>query len=403
MFQAGMVGSKFSSLLILFLLSLAPLSSYAQKTKSQLEQEKKENLRKIAEAERILTETATQKEATLGQLQALNQQIKARQSLINSIASEIKILDSEITDLSIVVASLQTDLKNLKEEYSEQIYKAYKANKGNSRLTFLFASKNFNQLVQRMKYLEQYSKARKLQAEQIDEVTKELSIQRNKVQTKRSEQQRLLNQQVRESRKLANSKQKQSALVAQLSKKERKLRREVEDRKLAIEKLNTLIASIVESEVERSRTVSNAVSASEAELSRLFESNKNKMGWPVSSGFISSKFGKQQHPVLKRITIINDGVGIQTEKDTKVKAVFEGVVSTIAAIESMNNIVIVRHGDYFTVYARLKTVNVSKGQRVRTDDIIGEVYTNKDGISELEFQVWKERTKLDPEKWLALK
>jgi len=397
-----MVGSKVFGL-FLFLLFLVPNISSAQKTKSQLESEKKENLKRIAEAERILEETASQKEVTLGQLQALNQQIKARQSLINSIAAEIKILDGEITDLSIVVTALQSDLKNLKQEYADQIYASYKSNKGNSRLTFLFSAKSFNQLIQRMKYMEQYADARRLQAEQIDEVTKELSIQRSQVQAKRSEQQRLLNQQVRESRKLANSKQKQSVLIAQLSKKERQLRKEVNDRKKAIEKLNTLIASIVDSEVEKSRTVSTAVSASEAELSRLFESNKNKMGWPVNSGFISSKFGKQQHPVLKRITIINDGVGIQTEKDTKVKTVFEGVVSTIAAIESMNNIVIVRHGDYYTVYARLKTVNVQKGQRVRTDDIIGEVYTNKDGISELEFQVWKERTKLDPEKWLALK
>ncbi|MEP5613803.1 MAG: peptidoglycan DD-metalloendopeptidase family protein [Cyclobacteriaceae bacterium] len=397
-----MVGSKVIGL-FLILLFFVPSISTAQKTKSQLESEKKENLKKIAEAERILEETASQKEVTLGQLQALNQQIKARQSLINSIASEIKILDGEISDLSIVVNALQNDLKNLKQEYADQIYASYKSNKGNSRLTFLFSAKSFNQLIQRMKYMEQYADARRLQAEQIDEVTKELSTQRSQVQAKRSEQQRLLNQQVRESRKLANSKQKQSALIAQLSKKERQLQKEVNDRKRAIEKLNTLIASIVESEVEKSRTVSTAVSASEAELSRLFESNKNKMDWPVSSGFISSKFGKQQHPVLKRITIINDGVGIQTEKDTKVKTVFEGVVSTIAAIESMNNIVIVRHGDYYTVYARLKTVNVQKGQRVRRDDIIGEVYTNKDGISELEFQVWKERTKLDPEKWLALK
>lgn len=397
-----MVGNRIIGVFLILLL-LVPNISSAQKTKGQLENEKKENLKRIAEAERILEETATQKFATLGQLQALNQQIKARQSLINSIASEIKILDVEISDLSIVVSALQSDLKNLKQEYADQIYASYKSNKGNSKLTFLFSAKSFNQLIQRMKYMEQYADARRLQAVQIDEVTKELSTQKSQVQTKRSEQQRLLNQQVRESRKLANSKQKQSALIAQLSKKERQLRKEVNDRKRAIEKLNTLIASIVESEVEKSRTVSTAVSASEAELSRLFESNKNKMDWPVNSGFISSKFGKQQHPVLKRITIINDGVGIQTEKNTKVKAVFEGVVSTIAAIESMNNIVIVRHGDYYTVYARLKTVNVKKGQRVRTDDIIGEVYTNNDGISELEFQVWKERTKLDPEKWLALK
>ena len=398
-----MVGNKLIRIAPLIFLCFFFSPSHAQKTKSELEQEKKENLRKIAEAERILSETTTKKEATLGQLQALNQQIKARQSLINSIASEIRILDGEISDLGIVVAALQNDLMELKEEYAQQIYSSYKANRGISKLMFLFSSRNFNQLVQRMKYLEQYSKARRLQAEQIAEVTEELSIQKNEVEKKRAKQQTLLNQQVRESRKLANSKKKQSDLVAQLSKKENQLRREVTNRKKAIEKLNTLIASIVESEVEKSKSVSTAVAASEAELSRLFESNKNKLGWPVNSGFISSKFGKQKHPVLKRITIINDGVGIQTEKDTQVKAVFEGIVSTIAAIESMNNIVIVRHGDYYTVYARLKSVNVKKGQRVRADDIIGEVYTNKDGISELEFQVWKERTKLNPEHWLALK
>ncbi len=398
-----MVGSKLIQFVLILLLFFSGTTTYGQRTKSELEQEKKENLKRIAEAERILTETTSEKEATLGQLQALNQQIKARQSLINSIASEIRILDGEISDLRIVVNALQADLEKLKNEYAQQIYASYKANMGISRLMFLFSSRSFNQLVQRMKYLEQYSAARRLQAEQIVEVTDELSVQRNQVEKKRAEQQTLLNQQVRESRKLANSKQRQSDLVAQLSKKENQLRREVNDRKRAIERLNTLIASIVDSEVEKSKSVSTAIAASEAELSRLFESNKNKLDWPVNTGFISSKFGRQKHPVLKRITIINDGVGIQTEKDTKVKAVFEGVVTRIAAIESMNNIVIVRHGDYFTVYARLKSVNVKKGQRVRANDIIGEVYTNKDGISELEFQVWKERTKLDPEKWLALK
>jgi murein hydrolase activator len=127
------------------------------------------------------------------------------------------------------------------------------------------------------------------------------------------------------------------------------------------------------------------------------------LSWPVSSGFVASKFGKQQHPVLTRITIINDGVGIQTEKDTKVRAVFDGVVSQISTIAGMNNVVLIKHGDYFTVYARLRIINVKKGQVIKAGDILGEVYTNKDGISELEFQVYKGRTKLDPEKWLALK
>lgn len=398
-----MLGSSFTKTLIFLLLIFSVQLSFGQKNRNQLEKEKKENLRQIAEAERILTETTSKKEVTLGQLQALNQQIKARQSLINSYSAEIKILDGEISDLRIVVNALQNDLENLKQEYADQIYSSYKANKGNNRLMFLFSAKNFNQLVQRMKYLEQYSKARKLQAVQIEEVATELVTQKGKVEAKRSDQQRLLNQQVRESRKLANSKQKQSSLIAQLSKKEKELRREMESRKKADERLNTLIASIVESEVEKSVSVSNAVTASESELSRQFESKKNKLAWPVSSGFVSSKFGKQQHAVLKRVTIINEGIRIQTEKEAEVKAVFEGVVTSIGAIAGMNNVVLIKHGDYFTVYARLKSVNVKKGQRVRSDDVIGEIFTNQEGISELIFRVYKGKIKLNPENWLALK
>lgn len=397
-----MKGSRFLILLFAFI-CLSSVSVVAQKSKSQLEKEKKENLRRIAEAERILSETATEKKATLGQLQALNQQINARESLIRSIGSEIRLLDAEISDLRSVVNSLQKDLRDLKEEYAEQIYSSYKVNRGNSKLMFLFSAQSFNQLLQRLKYLEQYADARRLQAEQIEVVSKELNDQRSKVETKRAEQQTLLNQQVRESRKLANSKKKQSILVAQLTKKERQLRKEVADRKAANGRLNTLIANIIEDEARKASTASTAEVASSAELTRLFESNKNKLTWPVTSGFITSKFGKQQHPVLKRIIIVNDGVGIQTEKDSRVKAVFDGEVTSISSIPGKNNVVLIRHGDYLTVYAQLKTINVKKGQRIKANEIIGEVYTDRDGVTELEFQVYKGTTKLNPENWLAAK
>ena len=298
-FQISMRRNNLHLLLFFFIFSFLSIDAVSQKTKNQLEQEKKENLRKIAEAKRILDETADEKKATLGQLQALNQQINARESLVRSIDSEIRILDNEITDLRIVVSSLQNDLKHLKEEYAEQIYSSYKANRGNSRLMFLFSVSDFNQLLQRLKYLEQYADARKLQAGQIEEVAKELNDQRSKVEVKRVEQQRLLNQQVRESTKLASSKKKQSELIAQLTKKERQLRKEVEDRKAANVRLNTLIASIIETEAKKSATASTAEAAGAANLTRLFESKKNNLTWPVGSGFITSKFGKQPHPVPK--------------------------------------------------------------------------------------------------------
>ena len=402
LFPASMRGNSLRILFFIFTFSLLCFEALGQKTKSQLEQEKKENLRRIAEAERILDETANEKKVTLGQLKALNQQINARQSLIRSIGYEIIIMDHEISDLRIVVFSLRKDLKQLKEEYAAQIYSSYKANRGNSRLMFLFSASNFNQLLQRLKYLEQYAEARRLQAEQIEAVTKELNDQRSKVETKRTEQQQLLNQQLREKNKLASSKKKQSELVAQLTKKERQLRKEVEDRKAANARLSTLITKIIEDEDKKTSTASTAEVASTAELTRLFESKKNNLTWPVGSGFVSRKFGKQPHPVLKKITVVNDGVGIQTEKDSQVKAVFEGEVTMIVAIPGKNNVVVIRHGAYRTVYAQLKNVNVKKGQKVRSNDIIGEVYTDRDGVSELEFQVYKGMTKLNPENWLAL-
>jgi len=384
-------------------LSLLSLSVFAQRTKVQLEREKKENLKKIAEAERILSETSDQKQVTLGQLQALNQQINVRASLITSIGSEIRLLDGEISDLSAVVNALQNDLRQLKEEYADQIYAAYKSSQGNSRLMFLFAAKDFNQLLQRLKYLEQYADARRLQAEQIEVVTKELNEQRSRVETKRAAQQQLLSQQVRESRKLANSKKKQAQLVAQLSKRERQLRKELEDRKAANKRLSTLIANIIEAEEVKDANASTAEAASAAELTRLFESKKNTLTWPVTSGFITSKFGSQKHPVLKRITIVNDGVGIQTERDAKVKAVFDGEVTMTGIIPGKNNFILIRHGNYLTVYARLKSINVKKSRKVKAGDVIGEVYTDRDGVTELEFQVYKGTTKLDPEQWLAMK
>ncbi len=391
------------ALLLLFTLLLSAPQVVAQKTKQQLEQEKKENLRKIAETEKILTETSSQKKVTLGQLQALNQQINARESLISSLGSQITLLDDEIFDLAAVANALQNDLKTLKEEYAAQIYATYKANRGNKKLMFLFSAKSFNQLLQRLRYLDQYADARRVQAEQIEVVTKELNDQRSKVETKRSEQQTLLNQQVRESRKLTSSKRKQSELVAQLSRKERQLRKELADRRAANKRLNTLIANIIEEEKRRDSNVSTAEAASAAELTRLFESKKNKLEWPVTTGFISSKFGKQPHPVLKRITIVNDGVDIQTKENSVARAVFDGEVTRIATIPGKNNIVIIRHGDYMTVYAQLSVINVKKGQRVRANDVIGEVYTNRDGVTELEFQVYKGTTKLNPENWLAMK
>lgn len=373
----------------------------AQKSKEQLEQEKKENLRKIAAAEKILSETESERKVTIGQLNAINQQIAAREGLIASLQEEISLLDVEINDLNIVVHALQSDLSNLKAEYAEMVYRTYKINHGFNLLTFLFSSETFYQLYMRIKYMEQYGEARRLQGEQIEEVTTELNRQLVDVESKKVEQTELLQQQVNENKQLVALKNRKSSVVAALNRKQKELRQEMADRKKAVENLDRLIADLIRAELEKNKSLSTADVEDVTAMTQAFESNKEKLPWPVQSGFITLKFGRQPHPVLKNIPIESTGIEIQTSSDADVRSVFDGEVRTKAFLPGYNNVIIIKHGSYFTVYSKLKEVSVKKGQIVKASEVIGKVQTNADGVSEVHFEIWKNTVKLDPEKWLV--
>lgn len=381
---------------ILILFASSPL--LAQKSKAQLEKEKRENIQRIKDAEKILSETASKKKSSLGQLSAINQQVNASEALIKSYSSEVKLLNGEISEITILIDALESDLENLKKEYASMAYAASKAGSGLNQLTFLFSAESFNQLLRRYQYMKQYGEARKNQVEQIERVTEALSSQKTSIEAKRIEKNILLNQQLAQSKNLLNLKIKQSSLLQDLAQREKELKKELAERKEATGRLDKLIADIVRKEIE-------AAAASKATpeatlLSSSFEGNRARLLWPVESGFITGKFGTHPHPVLKGIMIDNQGVDIQTNQNERVRAVFDGLVKTVAIVPGMNNVVIIQHGDYFTLYARMTKVVVKPGQQIKAKEPIGEVYTDKDGISELQFQIWKNSAKLDPQTWL---
>lgn len=396
-----MSGNSRLFFVIFWLLIVSAESSFSQKSKSQLEKEKQENLKRIEEASTILQQTATEKQSTLGQLSAVSRQIEAREMLISSISEEVAVLASDIEELNQVVKSLDADLKALKQEYASMVYAASKSRHGYDRLTFLFSAQTFSQFMRRLSYLSQYAEARRTQAIQINKVSEALSGQRKEFESKRTEQQALLASQVAENRSLLALREKQSSIIKELSSREKQLKNELAQRKQAIQKLDNLIADLIEEEMERERAAKNPVTS--PALSSNFEGSKTKLPWPVSSGFVSSRFGRHPHPVLKGVEVDNQGIDIQTNQNEIVKTVFDGTVATVAFVPGMNSVVIVKHGDYFTLYARLKKVNVKKGQQLKIGDIVGEVFTDPDGISEIQFQVWKNNQKLDPEKWLMTK
>lgn len=389
------------AVLLLILMLASATSALAQgKTKSQLQREKQQSVARIKEVEKILNETSAKKKNTLGELTALNQRIIEQQNLINSIRKEITFLNTEIRENNDLIDVLDEDLKKLKKEYASMLFAAQKASNSTTRLTFLFSSKSFDQLVMRMRYMEQYGETRKLQAALIAGVQAELGQQVKQIENKREEKNKLLKDGESESENLASLKKKQYDLVKALEKEEKQLKRDLEGTRKALVLLDRKINDIIKEEMERDALARRGSKAVSVALSSSFEDNKNKLPWPVSTGFISQKFGRQNHPVLKGIVMQNDGVNIQTKQNEKVKSVFDGEVRSVAFIPPFGNTVIINHGEYFSVYAGLREVYVKTGQKVSTNQEIGQITSNKEGISELRFQIRKQFTALDPQAWL---
>ncbi|MGC1244029.1 MAG: peptidoglycan DD-metalloendopeptidase family protein [Chryseosolibacter sp.] len=388
-------------LLLLTLILACGFSVTAQKkTKSQLQKEKQDNVARIKEVEKILNETTAKKKNTLGELTALNQRIVEQQNLVDAIRKEITLLNSEIRENNDIIGVLDDDLDKMKKEYAAMLFAAQKASNSTTRLTFLFSSESFDQLVMRMRYMEQYSETRKLQAELIAQVQAELGQQVKQIESKREEKNLLLREGENENDNLASLKKKQFSLVKTLEKEEKQLKRDLEGTRKALAVLDRKINDIIKEEMEREALALRSSKSVNIALSSSFEENKNKLPWPVSTGFISQKFGRQNHPVLKGIVTQNDGVNIQTKENEKVKSVFDGEVRRVAFIPTLGSSVIINHGEYYSVYTGLKEVYVKTGQKVSTNQEIGQIIS-KNGISELNFQIRKQFTALDPAVWLT--
>ena len=406
---------KFAFLLCFLFLPLAVVAQQS-KSKAQLEKEKRENLNRIKQANKILQQTRKDKEASIGQLNAIKEKIDVQKGVISNISKEITYIESDVKETEGIVQSLEKDLDKLKAEYATMVYAASKTANSYNKLMFLFASESFNQLVMRLRYLQQYSEARQKQVEQINKVQAALTGQLHLLESKRRQKQGLLGKQIAESKNLQTLKVQQDSVINRLSKQESELKQEVAQRQQAVRKLDKLIADIVREEIARAaraaREAGKASSGSSnkmtltpeaALISSSFAGNKGRLAWPVERGFISQKFGRHNHPVLKGVVVENRGVDIQTAQGAAARAIFEGKVLTVASVPGMNNIVMIQHGEYFTVYAKLKSVNVSVGQDVKLKDVIGTVYTDSDGTTELQFQVWKNSDNMNPETWLIRK
>ena len=397
-----MFNKAFKYGLPLALLLVVAITTLAGKSKKQLEIEQKKLQKELLETQKILNNTQKAKKASLGQLRALNHQIRERKKYIRSLQEEVDYYNKQIIQSSDIIRGMENDLTNLKEEYAKMIYQASKKNSSLEKLAFIFSAKSINQLQLRLKYISMYNASRMKQVKIISEVKDMLMGEQAEIVHQKDAKNQLLTNMVDEEIKLETSKIEQSTMVKSLALEEKQLSRKLKEQRKRQKEIDNLIAKIIE---ENAKGGFGTLPPAElAKLSKDFKNNKGRLPWPTDKGFVSHGFGQQPHPVFGSKSMMDyKGIGVQTNPAQKVKAIFDGQVKMVANIPGHGQLVMIGHGDYISVYNKLKTIYVKKGDIVKASDEIGTVLTTAEGETELDFQLWQGKTPINPQSWLVKK
>jgi len=389
------------------LLAWSAQDGFGQDKRKQLEQKKASLSKDIAYKNKLLKETARNKKKSLNQLVILKKKIGEREELIITIQSEIGLLEEEIEENKSTIAIMQEDIENVKEEYAELIRFAYQNRSNYDKIMYVFAAEDFNQAFKRLKYIQEYADYRKRQAETIQRLEKQLRAETDTLVVRREEKISLLGSLDQEKSMLAEERQQQNKVYSDLQSREKELKREIKKTEKEQRALQKAIERIIAEELRKAREASGAKGSTWAltpeakALAANFTSNKGKLPWPVSKGVITQKYGVRAHPILTHLKVRNNGVSISTEQGAEARAVFDGEVSMVTVIPGAGKAVIVRHGDYFTVYGNLRDVFVSSGDKITTKQVLGTVITDSDK-TEIQFEIRKGQNAetLDPSYWL---
>lgn len=418
-----------------FILLCVSAGALAQKNdRKTLEKQRNQTRKQIETTRKILKQTQSKKQKSVAVLRTLQAQINLRKKMMMQIGRELTGIEEDIVVQNTEIQRLSDEIVQLKKQYAHLIYNGYKSSNTRNRLQFVFSADDFNQVLKRMNYLKMLVDYRKKQLDLIKSKIDENTSRVNNLMQTRSEKLQLLSNREEEKKDLEKDEGEASNLYKDLQQQESELKKDLKEKEALARKLDDAIKKAIEAEIKRAREEAErkrkeeeerkrkeaeanksgpAVSkkepamtefnTAEIALSKMFSQNKGKLPWPVGSGFISQAFGIHPHPTMKNITTENNGINISTTGGSKAKAVFEGEVTAIVRIPGLFNTVLVKHGEFFTVYSNLEVVAVTKGQKLKVGQEIGQIHTNEEGKTELHFEVWKGNEKQNPESWLRRK
>ena len=436
-------------LLFVFLIILT--TGLQAQTKEELQRQKVLLQDQIDLASELLLKTKNTKEASLSELQTLNQKIEARNKLIRTMDRQIRSIDREVMRKAKEIKNLEIRVDSLKSDYADLIKLAQRQQKPRNQILFILSSSSFAQAAKRMQYFKDMAAFRERQVQQIAVAQETLARERETLIAKKAEKIQVQTAQEGEKLALQADAQVQETTVQNLQSKESTLKKDIDKKQREAQQLEQQIKRIIAEEMRKakeraersslegeakelglvsgkdySRRTSNkalkklidktraakgldvrddgpsfAMTPEARALANNFASNKGALPWPVERGIITGKFGKHPHPIVKGVIVDNPHIEITTEENAIVRSVFEGEVSSVVPIPGANVMVLLRHGNYFTVYSNLINVKVKAGDVVSLKEPIGTAFTDEEGKTMVQLGIWKDADIQDPNPWLA--
>ena len=414
-------------ILLVIAMLCVPFDAMSQSKSAKLKNDKKKIETEIANTQKLLKQTEKNRNASLQQISMLRQQISNREALITTLNTEIFELEEELAQNIKLSQDLNKKLEYMKSDYSRVVYLAYKNRKLIDKVTFLLSSDNFSQMFRRVKYYSVFANNVKHQVDQIEKTQEEIKKKNEEIVQLKAEKLALLEGKEVEIKRLEIDRTETTKKAQELKQKEKQLASTLQEKQKKRKELDIAIKKAIEAEIvaankkkaeeaaKKAKAGKNASSEStkttakneivltpdEQLVSNSFVNNKGKLPWPVAKGAKVGDFGSYPHPDVPSVMIENRGIDILVEPNTPVRAVFQGEVTGILDVMG-TKVLMIRHGEYLSVYQNLASVNVKKGDKVNTKQTVGTVAkSTTNNTYELHFEVWKNSTYLNPNQWLS--
>ena len=396
--------------------------SFAQQDQKQLKREQQKLEKRISNTKKLLSKVKNNSQASLNEIRLIENQIKSREALVNLFDNQVRTAEMKIVQKKIEIKRLRVKLSSLKDQYRKMFLYAYKHRGNYNKVMYLLASSDYNEALRRNRYLKKVAKVQRKQAalikqhqqliyKEINQIDKEKQIKQQALLEKQNERQLIEKDKVKKEKSYQKFKKEEQALVSQLKEDERKkiqLKKQIDaairadiakeqareaarkaEQVKKQEKTPTTTAptnSPATAATPAPKRVATPVSTEGAAIGKSFETNRGRLPWPVDNGSVTEKFGRNYHPTLSGIEWNNNGIDITCNKGSRVRAVFEGEVTTVFSVPGAGKVVIVKHGAYRTVYGNLAETFVGVGSKVSTKQAIGTLL-NDDGVSVCHFEV----------------